>query len=237
MGHGATGDQFIDRTHPYAEDLDLFGQGSLFELLSTARTYVGEETLAHWLLTPADHQVVSDRQQAVAELRPKLDLREDLALLGEGVPGGESARGLAAWASGIRWNISPWIRPTALVISVLTVITLILWFAGLGVTPFFSALIIRQVYAYLLRKPVQRVISEVDGPGRNLSLLSAVLRRLETERFTSPRLLNCAPLSMSMACLRQSRSPGSIVWLICSSRAATSCSRHWLQYYSGRFNV
>ncbi len=38
--------------HPFAEDLDLFGEGSLFELLCTARTPAGEEKLATWLLEP-----------------------------------------------------------------------------------------------------------------------------------------------------------------------------------------
>jgi hypothetical protein len=189
VGSGATGERFIETGHPYAEDLDLFGPGSLFELLSTARTYVGEETLAHWLLAPASYELVCRRQAAVAELRPKLDLREDLALLGGGVPSGETSRGLAAWASAPPWRISPWIRPTALVISLFTVITLVLWFVGYGASPFLAVLIIRLVYAYRLRQPVQLVITGVDGPGRNLSLLSDVLRRLERESFSSPRLV------------------------------------------------
>src|ERR1039458_6442874 len=53
-GHGETGERFLDGAHPYAADLDLFGQASLFELLSTARTRMGEETLARWLLETAE---------------------------------------------------------------------------------------------------------------------------------------------------------------------------------------
>ena len=53
MGTGETGDRFSDPSHPYARDLDIFGTGSLFELLCTARTRAGEETLASWLLIPA----------------------------------------------------------------------------------------------------------------------------------------------------------------------------------------
>ena len=49
-GTGETGDRFLDPAHPYARDLDLFGQASLFELLCTARTRAGEEKLAAWLL-------------------------------------------------------------------------------------------------------------------------------------------------------------------------------------------
>ncbi|HKS10283.1 MAG TPA: hypothetical protein VJS13_12095, partial [Pyrinomonadaceae bacterium] len=188
-GTGASGDRFNDPAHPYAEDLDLFGSGSLFELLSTARTDTGEETLARWLSMPADIGVVRARQEAVTELRPKLDLREDLALLGEGVPSGESARGLSTWANGPYWNISPWIRPAAIVISLLTIGTLVWWFAGHSPTPFVLVLIIRQVFTYLLREPVQRVIGEVDGPGNNLSLLSDILKRLEHERYESALLV------------------------------------------------
>jgi hypothetical protein len=189
IGTGATGERFIDPAHPYAEDLDVFGRGSLFELLSTARTHVGEETLAEWLLTPASTGAVRKRQDAVSELRPKLDLREDLSLLGEGVPSGQSARGLAVWANGPYWNISAWIRPTAIAISVLTATTLILWFKGLSVIPFVVVLIIRQLYLYSLRQPVQRVISEVDGPGNNLALLSDLLQRLERESYKSEMLV------------------------------------------------
>jgi hypothetical protein len=44
----------------YAGDLDLFGHGGLFELLSTARTPMGEETLAGWLLSPAAVDQIRD---------------------------------------------------------------------------------------------------------------------------------------------------------------------------------
>ena len=45
-GTGETGERYLDAAHPYAQDLDLFGKGSLFELLSIARTHIGEDTLA-----------------------------------------------------------------------------------------------------------------------------------------------------------------------------------------------
>src|SRR5262245_58918773 len=53
IGTGDIGRAFFDESHLYAVDLDVFGKGSLFELLSCARTRSGEETLAHWLKTPA----------------------------------------------------------------------------------------------------------------------------------------------------------------------------------------
>jgi len=188
-GKGATGERFLKSSHPYAEDLDLFGHGSLFELLSTARTRAGEETLASWLLSPAVPEVVRARQAAVAELRPRLDLREDLLLLGEDVRSGEDSQGLAVWAVATPWDISRSMRIVAFALALLAVVTLILWIAGWGWIPFLVALILGRSFAFRLAADVQRVIGAVDGPGRDLALLSQVLRRLEREQFSSPRLV------------------------------------------------
>lgn len=188
-GKGATGERFLDAAHPYAADLDLFGHGSLFELLSRARTRAGEETLANWLLHPATPDVVRARQTAVSELRSRLDLREDLALLGEGVRSGEDAHSLAAWATAPSWHVSPWLRLTAITLALLAVVTFVLWTIGFAGTPLLVALILGRVFAFRFRSQVGRVVSGVDAAGRDLALLSGVLSRLEEERFTSPRLV------------------------------------------------
>jgi hypothetical protein len=61
-GTGAPGTRYRDDGHPYALDLDLFAAGGLFELLNTACTRSGEDTLADWLLAPAPADVVRDRR-------------------------------------------------------------------------------------------------------------------------------------------------------------------------------
>src|SRR5665213_3256750 len=68
MGTGEPGLNFLDNPdHPYVQDLDLFGRGSLFELLCTARTHVGEATLAAWLTHAANVTDIRGRQEAVEE--------------------------------------------------------------------------------------------------------------------------------------------------------------------------
>ncbi len=96
-GQGVKGLEYLDLQHPYAADLDLFGEGSLFELMCTARTRAGEEALASWLLTAAKPEMIRERQAAVDELRPRLDLREDLELLGVEVRGGLDPAALFVW--------------------------------------------------------------------------------------------------------------------------------------------
>jgi hypothetical protein len=52
-GKGSPGTEFLDPHHPYAADLDVFGAGSLFELVNAAHTQNGRATLAAWLLESA----------------------------------------------------------------------------------------------------------------------------------------------------------------------------------------
>jgi hypothetical protein len=188
-GHGATGDAFRDRVHPYAEDLDLFGTGSLFELISTARTRIGEETLAAWFMNPAAPETVRARQASVAELRPCLDLREDLALLAEGVHTSADAQTLTAWAAAPPWRISAAMKWTARVFALLALTGLGLWFAGFGVAPILLAVMAGQIFVFSLRHPMLQVIRSVDAPGKDLQLLVEVLERLERESFQSSQLI------------------------------------------------
>jgi hypothetical protein len=188
-GKGETGERFLDAAHPYAEDLDIFGRGSLFELLSIARTRVGEETLARWLLAPAAPDVVRARQGAVIELRSKLDLREDLALLGEKVRSGADASALTIWADAPPWHVPRAMRLSALLLALVTVIALILWLTGFSWLPFLVAFVMGRALAFRLRSEVERAISAVEQPGRELTLLAEVLARLERERFSSARLV------------------------------------------------
>ena len=82
-GKGSTGSEFARDKHLYQTDLDILGEGSLFELLATTRTEVGAERLAAFLLDSVSLEEALARQQAVMELRGAAGLREEVALLGK----------------------------------------------------------------------------------------------------------------------------------------------------------
>ena len=80
-----SGERFKNADHPYADDLDIFGPGSLFQLLSLCRTPMGEERLARLAVAArADRRRSRERQARVAALRPHLDLRERIAVVNAG---------------------------------------------------------------------------------------------------------------------------------------------------------
>ena len=189
-GQGVPGTDFLDHNHPYAQDLDLFGRGSLFELLCTARTRGGEQTLAAWLRAPATPAEIAARQAAVKELRPQLDLREKLALLGENVRAGLDPEVLASWGNAPLLLHSPALRTVAFGSATLAVVTLVGWAAfGFGLLPLLVTLGIEGALAFRLRARVLQVITNVARAGRDLTLLADILACLEQERFTSPRLV------------------------------------------------
>jgi hypothetical protein len=84
-----------------ADDLDLFGPPSLFQLIALTNTPFGQDTLRDWLLIPAEPPEIILRQQAVTYLAPQPHLREDLDLRGRML--GSSRAGTMAfvdWAEG-----------------------------------------------------------------------------------------------------------------------------------------
>jgi hypothetical protein len=189
MGTGETGERFQNASHPYSRDLDLFGAGSLFELLSTARTRVGQETLAKWLLAPASPDQVRARQAAVVHLRSRLDLREDLALLAEEARSLAPAEVLAAWGEGEPLLASGLLRFVSAMLAGLWLVSLAAWMVwALG----YPALVVSAINVSLnlaYRRRVREAVSAVESAARDLGLLASVLARLEAEQFRAPRLV------------------------------------------------
>ncbi|MDX2040684.1 MAG: DNA mismatch repair protein MutS [Acidobacteriota bacterium] len=190
-GTGENGEQFADKSHAYAEDLDLFGKGSLFELLSTARTRAGEAKLAAWLKSPADVAEVRARQAAVEELRSRLDLREDLALLGAEIRTGVHTEEVAAWGKAPPVFAMAQIRALSVFTAIagfLTIAAVVVWIAFGVRLPALAAIAFVLFFYARYSRTTATIISAVERPSRDLTLLAGILERLEREPFASPKL-------------------------------------------------
>jgi hypothetical protein len=185
-GQGNPGTRFDEPHHVYAADLDLFGPGNLFELLSIARTRMGENALAGWLLSPASVATVLDRQQCVAELRERLDLREDLAVLGETAGVGVQPEELVRWAESPNRLRAGWVLPVALLLPLLLIAALAFWqISGLA-SPAVGVLILEFGVVRLLRRELKDVLGSTEQVFDNLRLLADLTARLEREPVSTP---------------------------------------------------
>ncbi len=188
-GAGSTGDRFKDPAHVYAEDLDLFGRGSLFELICSARTAAGERKLADWLRSHASVEEVRARQAAVSELRSRVQLREDLALLGEDVRASVHANAISAWGAGPPVELFAGSRWLALFAACGTVAAFLAFMAHwAGFRPFGVMILADLAISALMRRPVLQIIAGADTPAQDLQILALLLARLESEPFETPRL-------------------------------------------------
>ncbi len=188
-GKGISGIEYDDAAHPYAEDLDLFGKGSLFELLCTARLRTGEQTLAKWLLAPAAPEEIRSRHEAIEELRPRLDLREDLALAGDEIRSGIHPPDLIRWSEAPILLDSRGVRITAASLAAAALASVAVWGVFGWIEPLLAVFIVEASLHLHFRKRIARVVDAVGDPAYGLALLSAVLERIEREPFTSPRLV------------------------------------------------
>src|SRR5581483_6714582 len=184
-GHGDPGTRFLDESHPFALDLDLFGSGSLFERLCLDGTGLGQVALASWLRSPSPAPVVRDRQAAVRELGPRLDLREDLAVLGAEAPAGGNLDELAAWGQSPVSTQPNWSRRLILVLGLTSLVCVGLCAGGSGPIAFLTALLMAGLAAWLHDR-TRSAPSGIEGKAAELAFFAAVLARLERERFASP---------------------------------------------------
>ena len=187
-GTGESGERFIDDTHLYANDLDLFGRGSIFELLSIARTRAGEAMLAGWLKAPAGATELRERRDAITELTPQLDLRERLALAGTDVRAGVRSDALVAWAAAPRVLTWAWPRAVAAALSLAALATAINWTLRGNSGPFWIVVALEILFSTPLARRVDTALHAADGPARDLDILAQVLRELEATDPASPRL-------------------------------------------------
>lgn len=204
-GKGRSGSEYLVEHHPFAADLDLFGRGSLFELISIASTSAGRAAIARLLLHPESATVddVRARQEAVRELRDRVGLREELAIFGAEVAGEIESADLETWAAEPPLAGSRGERFIAFILAALLVITAPFAIAvllqrlalippvvsPLLSLPFLGVSIAAAFFTRALHPRVQRIIGAVERREPALALLASLMARLERERFTSPRLI------------------------------------------------
>jgi len=188
QGSGPGGGQFDVQHHIYAADLDLFGKDSLYQMLCAARTQMGENTLARWLLAPADGAAIRERHSSIADLRDRLDWREELAVQGDSSRIELRCDRVIDWAQSPNRLDRPWIRWTAPLLALLAVAAALAWaIAGLRF-PLLAVLLVELALTYLLRDPVRTATAAVETVYEDLKGLSLLLNRIETERFEAAPL-------------------------------------------------
>ncbi len=99
--------------HPFAQDLDLYGAGSLVQLLGPTATAAGTRTVDDWLLDPSTSDELRARQEAIKELAPLHEMRAEIAVLSQAT----TSMSQGALDSFLGWaEDAPWLSTQPLLI-------------------------------------------------------------------------------------------------------------------------
>ena len=182
------GARFANETHSYSADLDLFGPGSVFERVTACRTRAGEDTLAAWLLAPAEPTEVKARQESVADLTPRLDLREAIAVAGADAPAADY-HPLAEWGAAPIEAVASWKRWAVEILGWANVLAWAGWFfANTTSLPVIAFGVASLAVALPLLPQARRVLKPLERAAESLSLFESLLARFECEPFAASRL-------------------------------------------------
>ncbi|HXS26514.1 MAG TPA: hypothetical protein VN730_02480 [Steroidobacteraceae bacterium] len=224
-GSGRQGERFNDAHHVYAADLDLFGEGSLFESMCAARTSIGEETLARWLLAPTRCEEIRVRHEGVADLRGRLALREELAMLDE-PPAGARPQGLLSWAESANLLERPWLKTVALVLPALLIASALLW-ALMGIWYAFAALLLVEAAVhYGLEARLDAVLDPAESAFDELRAFAGLLALVERVPFESPAMRALVE-SLSSGGRSASRAMGGLATLAQLAESRENQFVHW----------
>lgn len=179
------GNDFINPSHPYLSDLDIFGHASLFQWINTANTYHGRELLRNLLENPAkDNEQIQRRQHAIRELA--LDFCQSLQCEGLACEGLSSnpEKVLAYAEDGIQLFKFRWLQAFFYVIPGITILSFgMLYFErSLFYIPLFCLLIQIIVNLLGLRK-VNGVLSAIYSYKRKIEAYRCLFKLVENENF------------------------------------------------------
>lgn len=171
-----------------AEDLDLFRRGGLFELLNTARTSPGDDTLASWLLEAAGRDTIIARQSAIAELREISELREQLASCGQEDFEPLDIAALAQWASSTEPKISMHWRWFSPLLVLLTLAATAQYLATNHGRLLVLIVLIDATITFTLQKKTEQLFAGAERASKSLRLASVLIAQWEQQKFSSPLL-------------------------------------------------
>jgi hypothetical protein len=178
--------------HPYANDLDIFGHGSVARFLATTGTGVGRQRLHRWLLEPAPGDEVRRRQQAVRELVPLLDYRQDLQVAGRlaGDPDRDSLSAFMDWAEATPWLLRrPWLVWITRLVPAATLALLVLHIEGTVARPWWIlTLLAGTAIAAAFGRPVHRLFDRASLGDANLHHYGGLVAVIQEGPAESPRL-------------------------------------------------
>lgn len=194
FGFFDSGKEFIDREHPYSFDLDLFGDGSMFQYLNRTVTLVGKNLLAKRLLNMSNskHQI-EIWQEAIREMSPEIDWRQNFIATGYAYPiGKDDNKKINFWVDKPAYFISKkFFKVLVIALPAVTLTLLALVLTGLTHYSWFVLFALLQLF--IASMMLRRTNHEQELVSKELKILknySMLIELIENKGFHADYLIN-----------------------------------------------
>lgn len=189
-----SGNEFVNPDHPFTNDLDIFGNGSLFQYINRTSTIKGKHNLAERLSNPfVNIQPILDTQQALKELIPKTDTRQYFQAAGNlNAETGDDLNDIAAWLKQENRYYNKFIyKALTNILPVLSIILIILSFINQYFISFLVTLFVLQLFIVSLHLRYNNgVHSNIAKKLEMLRKYGELLKYIEGETYTSLLMVN-----------------------------------------------
>ncbi|MFT5714843.1 MAG: hypothetical protein ACI9WT_001410 [Flavobacterium sp.] len=187
------GIEFNDFHHPYAYDLDIFGEHSLFQNMNRTATFIGKKTMANQFLVLSTSAEILENQAAVKELSEKLDWRHEFLALGNITNDCQSSyEALLKWSKFPSARLPKWVVIVSYVTPVLFFGTLLAYLITtnsaflnyLGYLFVFNLVIFGKFH-----QRIQIEIANAENIDKIVSQYGLLLKKIEEQTFHSSKLI------------------------------------------------
>jgi hypothetical protein len=187
------GIEFNDFQHPYAYDLDIFGEHSLFQNLNRTATFIGKKTTANQLLILSTPKQIEDNQTAIKELSEKLDWRQEFFALAKITNDTKlSYESLLKWSKFPSSQLPKWAIIASYVTPVLFLGTLMTYLitSNSAFLNYLSYLFVVNLIIFgKFHQRIQIEIANAENIDEIVNQYSLLLKKIEEESFVSPKLI------------------------------------------------
>lgn len=200
FSHFYNGGEFINTHHPYTHDLDIFGEGSLFQNINRISTRGGKKLLAERLSSNLNNQEeIINHQQAIQELSTRNDFRHEIQALGMQIDEQpDDQRQLEQWLDQTSFIYGKIFFKVILTLFPLITLSLVITaFFIPGITGF-AILAAGLQWAFLgfYLKKVNAFHQYISRKKNTLEKYAQILFYLRKEKFSSPLMLSLGGMAL-----------------------------------------
>jgi len=186
------GKEYIDETHLYSYDLDLFGQGGLFQYINRTSTIPGKDRLAELMgyieKSPAE---IQNRQKAIDELSHLLEWRQDFRVIGLMVDEhAEDISGLELWVGSAPDFKSVFFKGLVILFPIINLSMFLLSVFGyISFWQFLAYLVVPLMFAGIKHRKVNMKHNRLSRKYQVLKKYSGLFAMIENRSFSSERMM------------------------------------------------